>query len=134
MKTKSLIALVVIFILWTVLDLVGHGVLLTPLYQSTPQLWRPLPEMKTGLLHLVRFVAVLGFVGVYACLVTERTLARAMRYGFIYGLAASTGMGFGCYACMPMSLELAWGWFALSMVAHLSGAFLLGLIVASKEN
>jgi len=46
MLRKSIIATVIIFILWSIVDFLLHGLILRSAYADTSQLWRPMEEMS----------------------------------------------------------------------------------------
>ncbi|MCX6338647.1 MAG: hypothetical protein NTX71_01845 [Candidatus Aureabacteria bacterium] len=103
---------------WNILDEILHGVILCRDYQQTVALWRPFGEMKLGLIRLVELVAAITFVAIYA-----------LRYGLLYGIGAGVSMGYGSYAVMPITHEIACAWFAGSLVESIAGAILIGLII-----
>ena len=51
------LAVLAVFAAWSVLDFVIHGMILASACAATPQLWRPMVEMKTGLMHGVVLIA-----------------------------------------------------------------------------
>jgi hypothetical protein len=132
MKKKSLYAVVAVFVLWSLMDFLLHGVLLSDLYAATASLWRPPSEMRHGLLHVVRLISALCYVGIYACLVSEKSMGRALRYGVLYGVAAGVGMGYGSYAVMPIPYYLALAWFLGAVAEALAGAVILGLVLTES--
>ena len=44
MVKKIIIAIIAVFILWSILDFVIHGVLLSEAYKATVELWRPMKK------------------------------------------------------------------------------------------
>ena len=45
---KILVSIILVFIVWQGMDFVMHGLILRSSYESMPQLWRPMAEMKFG--------------------------------------------------------------------------------------
>lgn len=129
MFKKVLLAAVAVFILWSVLDFVIHGLILGATYASTAQMWRPQGEMKTWLLYLVTFVAALAFAAIYGWLVTPKNTGTALRYGLIYGLGAGISMGYGSYAFMPIPYLMALVWFLGTVLEYTAGALLAATII-----
>ena len=133
MAQRPILAVVAVFLTWSILDLVIHGMLLDPIYQATADLWRPVEEMKMALMYAVAIATAACFVMIYTCLVTRKSLAAGLKLGALFGLASGVSMGWGFYGYMPIPLSLAWGWF-LSIWSNfvLAGA-LVGAIVKPRE-
>ena len=131
MKRMSLAALAV-FVTWSVLDYVLHGVLLTSTYAQTPQLWRPMADYRYGLMAFVTLVAAVCFVFVYAQWITEKSAKTALMYGLVLGVFRGISMGYGSYAVMPMPYYLALCWFLGSIVEFTVAGWVMSLIVRDK--
>src|SRR3989339_695265 len=116
MVKRTLWAIVAVFIAWSILDFILHGVLLRPTYVNTASLWRPMDQMKMPLMYFVTLVFTVCFVLIYRFLVGQKSLAAGIRFGALFGLATGISMGFGSYSTMPIPLTLAWGWFIGSWV------------------
>lgn len=129
MLKKSILAVVAVFIAWSVLDFVIHGVILKGAYQETAHLWRPMGEMKMGLMYGVGFIASACFVSIYAMLIHPKSLINGLKYGFVFGLGGGISMGYGTYAVMPVPYVLAITWFLGTLVETCVGGVLLGGIV-----
>ena len=124
---RYLLAVTVVFVAWTLLDFVMHGVILQSTYQATAALWRPLPEMKLGLIHLVALVSAVCFVGIYRQLVAPKSLLAGVKYGLLFGLGAGFSMGFGTYSTMAIPLHLAAVW----CVGTIGQCLVAGVLVAA---
>jgi len=111
MVNRMLLAIVAVFIAWSALDFIIHGVLLMPIYEATADLWRPMDEMNMPLMYAVTLVFTVCFVLIYVLLVERRSLSSGILYGTLFGLATGVSMGFGSYTYMPIPLTLAVGWF-----------------------
>jgi hypothetical protein len=48
---RTLPGALAVFVLWPAMDFVIHGLVLASPYAQTPQLWRPMAEMKTELVR-----------------------------------------------------------------------------------
>ncbi len=125
---RIIIAIVAVFITWSVMDIVIHGIMLMPTYIETSHLWRPENEMKNGLLYLVTFIAACGFVLIYSCM-KEHNIKSGILYGLVLGITWGTSMGFGTYSYTPIPLHLAFSWFSSMLVEALVAGLLVGLIV-----
>lgn len=111
MVNRMLLAIVAVFIAWSAMDFVIHGVLLESTYEATANLWRPMDEMNMPLMFAVTLVFTVCFVLIYALLVERRSLSSGILYGTLFGLATGVSMGFGSYTYMPIPLTLAVSWF-----------------------
>lgn len=132
MWKKTILAIIAVFVLWSLLDLIVYGTLFADHYQATAALWRPMPEMKVWVMRIVNLILSITFVGIYACLIAPKSLARALRYGAIYGFGLAAVTAYGSYATMPIPYTMALTWFVTLFIEVLLGALVLGLIV--KEN
>lgn len=134
MGKRSFIAIFAIFIAWSVMDFIIHGLLLRPTYDATATLWRPMPEMKMGVMYGVTLAYTLCFVSIYILLVEKKSLASGIRLGGLMGLAAGIAMGFGSYSYMPIPLSLAWGWFFGIFVELLTAGAIAGAIIKPDKD
>lgn len=132
MLKKIIIAVVVVFITWSVLDFVIHGILLHDAYMKTADLWRSMEEMKMELMYVVGFIAATCFVFIYALFINPKSLLTGLKYGVIFGIGAGTSMGYGSYCVMPIPYYLALVWFLGMLVETIVGGLLVGAIVKDK--
>ena len=133
MSKRPILAVVAVFLTWSILDLVIHGMLLDPIYQATADLWRPVEEMKMALMYAVAIATAACFVMIYTCLVTRKSLAAGLKLGALFGLASGVSMGWGFYGYMPIPLSLAWGWFLSILINFVLAGALVGAIVKPRE-
>ncbi len=82
---KTLLAIVAVFILWAILDYLLHGVILMSVYSETPELWRPMEEMRMGLMYVVSFIFTACFITIYAAMISDKGMKMALQYGFVFG-------------------------------------------------
>ncbi len=129
MKKKIFLAAVVVFVLWSVLDFIVHGVILKSAYASTASLWRPMAEMKMGLMYVTVFIAALAFSAIYGYLVAKKSTMVGLTYGLLYGIAVGVGMGYGSYSMMPIPYSMALTWFLSTVLKGILGGLLLGAII-----
>ncbi|OGP74568.1 MAG: hypothetical protein A2V86_11835 [Deltaproteobacteria bacterium RBG_16_49_23] len=129
MNKKIFLAAIVVFVLWAVLAFIIHGVMLKAAYASTAQLWRPMAEMKMGLMYVSIFIAALAFSAIYGFLVTKKSLMAGLTYGLLYGIAVGVGMGYGSYSTMPIPYSMALTWFLGTVIEAILGGLVLGAII-----
>lgn len=132
MSARTLIAIVSIFIAWSIVDFLVHGILLQDAYAATAELWRPMEEMKMLLMYGVSLAATICFVLVYVSLVTVKS-AAGIKLGLLFGLASGLSMGFGSYSFMPIPLSMAEAWFGASLIQGLLAGVLVGAIIKPQE-
>ena len=133
MFKRSLLAMLAIFVVWSGWEFLLHGVLLGATYLETPELWRPVNEMKMELMHVVRAISTIGFVLIYVRLVDRKSMSSALCYGLLIGIIFGISMGYGTYSVQPIPQKLALSWFLGELVKMLAGGLLLGLIVRPES-
>lgn len=129
---SRLIATAGILIAWMALDFLFHGVWLMSEYAATASLWRPMAEMKNGLLHVTSFVAALSFVLIFCNLVQQKSLHRGIKLGVLVGLICGIGAGLGSYAYMPITATIATGWFLANLVKFSVAGAITGFLVKTE--
>ena len=133
MIKRTILATLAVYVAWSVLDFIMHGVILSSSYEATANLWRPMEEMKMGLMYVVVLISALTFVSIYAYFFKERTLATGLKYGFLFGVGVGSGMGYGTYSVIPIPYEMALVWFLGTVVETAVGGILVGLIIPRQS-
>jgi hypothetical protein len=126
---RALIAIILVFGIWCMLDFIIHVLILGTTYQATAQLWRPMKEMKMGLIYLTTFVSSLVFVTIYVRFFAKKGIGAGVKYGLLFGVGFGIPMGYGTYAVMPIPYKMALTWFLGTVVETTLGGLLLGLII-----
>ena len=126
---RLIIAIVAVFVLWSLLDMIIHGLLLQETYEATAYLWRPMEEMNMLLMYIVILAYAICFVLIYHSFVSRKSIATGLQFGILFGLAAGISMGFGTYSYMPIPLSLAISWFAGTLVELTVAGALVGAII-----
>lgn len=129
MVKRVVLAIVAVFIAWSVLDFFIHGLMLQSAYAATASLWRPMGEMKMGLMYVVGAVGAAAFVGLYTAVVNPKSMAAGLKYGLLFGIATGFPMGFGTYCVMPIPVYMALVWFVGSLVETVVGGAIMGAIM-----
>ena len=129
MLKKTILSIIVIFIAWSLLDFVIHGILLEQSYAATAHLWRPMEEMNMPLMYLVTLAYIACFVLIYAIFIRNKSLLTGIKFGALFGTAAGISMGFGSFSYMPIPLSLAVSWFAGMLLESIVAGALVGLIL-----
>lgn len=133
MLKQTIWAVIAVFIAWSILDFLIHGVLLESTYQETVNLWRPEDEMNMPLMSFVTLVFSICFVTIYSYLIEPKSLWLGIKYGLILGIATGVSVGFGSYCYMPIPLSLAVSWFLASLVEISLAGIIVGYLVKSLE-
>ncbi len=123
------LAVLAVFVTWSVLDFVIHGLILGSAYAATPALWRPMDEMKTGLMYFTVLVAAASLVVIYARFIADKGIKTAVLYGLVLGIGYGISMGYGSYSVMPIPYTMAFVWFLGTVVEMTAGGLVAGLIV-----
>lgn len=129
MGKRTILAVVAVFLAWSLLDVVIHQLILMGEYGATANLWRPPDEIMIGLIHLVTLISAGVFVSIYKLLICRKELGRAVQYGLLFGVAIGIGMGYGSFAVMPFTHTIALVWFLGTVAQGGVGGALMGLIV-----
>ncbi len=129
MGKRTILAVVAVFLAWSLLDIVIHQLILMGEYRATAALWRPETEIMIGLIYVVTLISALMFVSIYKFLICRKVLGRAIQFGLLYGVAVGIGMGYGSFAVMPFTHTIALVWFLGTVVQGGVAGALLGLIV-----
>ena len=128
MFKKVLINALLIFIAWTIIDFLVHGLYLKEAYEQTASLWRPMEEAKMGLNAVVVLVVSLIFTLIYVLLIDRKSMSNALIFGLLLGISAGMSMGYGFYSFSPVPYHMAATWFVTSVVEGLVGGLILGLL------
>src|SRR5262245_64935885 len=108
MTMRPLLAALAILVAWTLLDSLLHRLLLAPLYDASPGLWRPSDQMNVALICAVIFVLIGVFVGIYELLVRPKSLRGGLVLGASIGLALGFSAGFGASTYMAIPCTSPW--------------------------
>ncbi len=131
MTKRTIIAVVMVFIAWSVLDFLLHGLFLRSTYEATASLWRPMDQMNMPLMYCVTLVFSACFVLIYGLWVEPKSIRSGIRFGALFGLATGFSMGFGSYSYMPIPSALAWSWFIGTWIETVAAGAIVGLIMKS---
>lgn len=131
MAKRTIWAAVAVFIAWSILDFILHGLLLRSTYEATANLWRPMDQMNMPLMYFVTLVISVCFVLIYGLPAGRKSPASGIRFGALFGLATGISMGFGSYVYMPIPLTLAWSWFFGSWIEAIAAGAIVGAIMKS---
>jgi hypothetical protein len=129
---RIVLAVIAVYAAWAVMDYVIHGVILSSAYMQTAQLWRPMAEMKMGLMRVVMVLVAISFVLIYAKLISRKSLKKATIYGALFGFGYGVSMGYGSYAYMPITYTIAFTWFFGSLAEMTVAGLIVGSIIKDE--
>ena len=123
---KTVLSVIAVFVAWSVLDFVIHGVILKSAYEATANLWRPMNEMKMNVMHMAVLIASISFAWIYVRMISNKSIATGLRYGLWWGLGAGVSMGYGTYSVMPIPYLMALTWFLGSLMEGAVAGLIVG--------
>ena len=129
MLKKTIVSALAVFVAFSALDFLIHGLILKSSYEATASLWRPVAEMKMGVMHVAVLIASFAFVSIYARLLPRRGIGSGLEYGLWFGLATGVSMGYGTYSVMPIPYHMALTWFLGSLAQGAVGGVITGWII-----
>lgn len=127
---KMGLTIIVVFVVFTVLSFVIHGVLLSPLYQQTPQLLRVEQDANQHMIFMLLGFLIFSaaFVWIYARgLEAKPWLGQGLRYGLAMWLIASVSRYLIYFAIQPWSGTVV----TLQIVLELIMMLLVGITAAA---
>ena len=126
---KIALSTIAVFATWSVMDFIIHGMILSSSYAATASLWRPMGEMKMGVMYVAIFISAFAFVMIFSHFFSKKGIVTGLKYGFWFGISAGVSMGYGSYSVMPIPYHMAFTWFLGSFIEAVIGGLLLGAIV-----
>jgi hypothetical protein len=132
MARKIIYSVIIVFVVWSILDFIIHQLILGASYQATANLWRPMAQMKMGLMYGVKFLVSIAFVSLYALFVSKRGITKGFFFGLLYGCGAGISMGYGTYSYMAIPYHRAFTWFLGSVVEFTLAGLIVGGICSQK--
>lgn len=126
---KLIISVIAVFFAWSVMDYIIHGMVLGSSYAATASLWRPMGEMKMGVMYVTVLIAALSFAVIFAQFFAKKGIVAGLKYGLWFGVGAGVSMGYGSYSVMPIPYHMAFTWFLGSVIEAAIGGVIVGAII-----
>jgi hypothetical protein len=126
---RIILSVVAVFIAWSVMDFIMHGVILKSAYTATASLWRPMAEMKMGVMYVSVLIASTAFVLIFSQFFARKGVGMGLKYGLCFGIATGVSMGYGSYSVMPIPYHMAFSWFLGSVIEAAIGGMIAGAII-----
>ncbi len=80
MVKQTLWAVIAVFISWSSVDFLIHGLMLKSSYQATAELWRAEDEMKMALMSVVTLIYSMCFVSIYSNLIPPKSFLTGIKF------------------------------------------------------
>lgn len=117
------------FVLWSVIDFLVHGVMLHAAYQETLHLWRPEDQVHALLMSAVTLFFGFMLVVTYGYYVVPKSLATGLGFGAALGIGVGVLIGLGSFAYMPILLYLAIAWCLVNFVKIALAGLIAGQLI-----
>ncbi len=130
MRGRFWLAVVVVFVLFMIVDMIVHVGILSGAYEATKEIWRAEEEMNSmmWMMWLGTLVYSFFFVVVFGKGYEGKGTGEGLRYGVFIGLMFSVPMALGSYGSFPITAGIAWSWFLGGMVENILGGLLVAAI------
>ena len=126
---RFILSVIAVFLAWSIMDYIIHGIILKSSYAATASLWRPMAEMKMGVMYVSVLIAAIAFVLIFSQFVSKRGVVMGLKYGLCFGIAAGVSMGYGSYSVMPIPYHMAFTWFLGLIIEMAIGGMIAGAII-----
>jgi hypothetical protein len=126
---KLILSTIAVFFAWSVMDYIIHGMILGSSYAATASLWRPMGEMKMGVMYVSVLIAALSFVVIFARFFAKKGIIAGLKYGLWLGVGTGVSMGYGSYSVLPIPYHMAFTWFVGSIIEAAIGGIIVGAII-----
>ena len=106
---RFMLAFVATFIFVFLFEWLWHGVLMTPVYEATEEVWRPPAESSMAFLTLSQLLYSLLIAYIFTRNYQANGIAEGLRFGLLMGLlVGSIQLGTYSYLPIPLSITLLW--------------------------
>jgi hypothetical protein len=122
---RGFVAFLVAFVFIFFFGFVWHGLLMKPMYNATPALWRTEPVFP--ILILGHAVLAFAFTGLYVSKVGINSAAVGFGYGIVLGILAC-GINIIRFAVEPLTTNILFMWFAADIICFAIMGALVGAI------
>ncbi|MBI4620384.1 MAG: hypothetical protein HY739_09520 [Desulfobacterales bacterium] len=122
---RFIIASLVVFLGFEIIDAIVHTVILGKTYESM-NLWRPDMMSKMWIIHIGSLILAFLFTYIFIKGYENKGITEGARYGVIIGLFANIPYGFYSYAMYPLPFSLCLQWFIFGMIEFI----ICGIIAA----
>jgi hypothetical protein len=133
MNKKLWIGFVVVFVLVLALDYIINNYLMMSTYAQVSNLWRPMEEMKWGLMVVCQLFFAFFFTLIFSKGYEAKGVWEGVRYGFYVSMMVNVPGAYMTYATMPVPYSLALQWFLYGSAETIIAGIALALVFKKKE-
>jgi hypothetical protein len=133
MNKKLWIGFVAVFVAVVVIEYIVNNMLMMSVYQQTANLWRPMEEMKMGLIVVTNAFFAFFFTLIFSKGYEGKGLMEGVRYGFYVAMMVTVPAAYVTYATMPVPYELALKWFLYGTIENIILGCILSLVYGKKQ-
>ena len=130
---KFVIASIVVFIVFEILNFIIHGPLLGSIYEEAKSVWRPDMMDKMWIIHITNFIFSFLFVYIFTKGYENKGIVEGLRFGLIIGLLMNVVGMFNQYAVYPLPFSLAIQWFIYGIIQYVICGAVAASIYREKE-
>jgi len=128
MNTKKfIIASILVFIVFEILDFIIHGLILKGAYESLASVWRPDMNSLMWIMYVTALIFSFLFVYIFTKGYEGKSIAEGIRYGLLIGLLMLIVGMFNQYAVYPLPFILVLEWFIFGIIQYI----IIGIVVAA---
>lgn len=126
---RYLLASVAFFVFIFIYEMILHGFLLSPIYETTAHIWRSLAEMQGNIPKGIAFQIGLAFWTTFAFsqMYKEGGVSNGLKFGLFFGGFAAI-LTSNWYLWLPVSSLLGIYWFIIGLGKGLIGGLIIGSI------
>ena len=130
---KFIIALIAVFIFFSVFDYVFHNILMKDAYQQTSNLWRPEEVMKEFVLWtmLGQFIFSLGFVALFTKAFKRGGIIEGAIFGLLLAVIFIGNLSIW-HAVLPSTGSLLISWIVGTTIELILAGMIVALIYQNK--
>jgi hypothetical protein len=133
MNKKLWIGFVVVVVLVFVMDYITNYYLMMSTYAQVSNLWRPMGEMKWGLVVVCQLFFAFFFTLIFSKGYEAKGVWEGVRYGFYVSMMVHVPAAYMTYATMPVPYALALQWFLYGSAETIIAGIALALVFKKKK-
>jgi len=113
---KFILASIVVFVVYQVLNFIIHGLILDSVYESMAGVWREDMDSTMWIMYVTSFIMSFLFVFIFIKGYEGKGIAEGLRFGLWIGLLMNVVGMFNQYAVYPISMSLTIQWFVYGVI------------------
>jgi hypothetical protein len=129
---RMIIASILVFAAFQIMDYVIHGIILSPTYRVLASVWRPDMMSKMWIMTISSFVMSVLFVYIFIKGYENKGVMEGVRYGIIIGLFMNVIGMFSQYVMYPIPFGLSVKWFIYGTIEFIVCGVIAALVYKTK--